>query len=185
MHRLSLLQSLRAYAPLHPEESGMVERFLAFVESEPDCFHRELLHGHLTGSAWIVNRSGDEVLLTHHRKLGIWVQPGGHCDGDPDVLATALREASEESGLDPLTPVSNAIFDLDVHPIPPRGAEPAHLHWDVRFALRHDGPGHYQISPESHDLAWVPLERLSEFSRDASLHRMARKWNEQYRPNPA
>jgi 8-oxo-dGTP pyrophosphatase MutT (NUDIX family) len=178
MDRQPLLDSLQAYALRHPAEAEIARRFIAFVASEPDCFRRELLHGHLTGSAWILNRSGDEVLLTHHRKLGIWVQPGGHCDGDPDVLATALREAFEESGLHPLTPVSSSIFDLDVHEIPQRGAEPAHLHWDVRFALRHDGPGHYQVSPESHNLAWVPLERLTDFSQDESLLRMARKWNE-------
>jgi 8-oxo-dGTP pyrophosphatase MutT (NUDIX family) len=181
MHRQPLLDALHVYAPRHPAEAEVVARFIAFVQAEPDCFRRELLHGHLTGSAWIVNRTGDQVLLTHHRKLGIWVQPGGHCDGDPDVLATALREAAEESGLDPLSPISTDIFDLDVHEIPQRGAEPAHLHWDVRFALRHDGDGRYEISPESHDLAWVPLDRITEFSQDESLLRMARKWEAQAR----
>lgn len=176
MHRQPLLDAIRHYALRHPDEAGIVRRFLDFIEAEPDCFRRELRHGHLTGSAWIVNRAGDHVLLTHHRKLGIWVQPGGHCDGEPDVLATSLREAREESGLDPLEPVSRHIFDLDVHEIPARGTEPAHLHWDVRFALRHDGEGIYQVSEESNDLAWAALDRLGDFSHDESLWRMARKW---------
>jgi len=176
MHRQPLLRAIRRYAQHHSGEEEVITRFIDFIESEPDCFRRELLCGHLTGSAWILNRTGDHVLLTHHRKLDIWVQPGGHCDGNPNILETALREAREESGLDPLEPIFEEIFDLDVHPIPARGAEPAHFHWDVRFALRHDGEGHYEVSPESHDLAWVPLDRLTDFSRDESVLRMARKW---------
>lgn len=182
MQHQHLLEALRIYGTRHPEEVEIVSRFREFVSSQPDCFRRELPCGHITGSAWIVNRAGNQVLLTHHRKLGIWVQPGGHCDGNPDVLATALREAVEESGLSPLEPLSSEIFDLDVHQIPERGAEPAHLHWDVRYALLHDGDGRYQVSPESHDLAWVPLERITDFSQDESLLRMARKWqHDQFR----
>jgi 8-oxo-dGTP pyrophosphatase MutT (NUDIX family) len=176
MHRRPILDALEEYARRHPDEADVTGRFLGFVAAEPDCFRRELAVGHLTGSAWILDREGRHVLLTHHRKLGIWVQPGGHCDGDPDVLATALREAREESGLHPLEPVSTAIFDLDIHPIPARGHEAAHLHYDVRFALRHAGDGAYRVSEESHDLAWAPLDRLADFSAEESLLRMARKW---------
>ena len=79
--------------------------------------------------------AGDRVLLAHHRKLGRWLQPGGHSDGDPDTLAVALREAREESGLD-VQALDDAIFDLDLHRIPARDREPAHLHFDVRSPFR-------------------------------------------------
>jgi 8-oxo-dGTP pyrophosphatase MutT (NUDIX family) len=91
-------------------------------------------------------------------------------------LATSWREAREESGLQPLEPVTREIFDLDVHQIPARATESAHLHWDIRFAFHHNGDGAYVISEESHDLAWAPLNDLARFSQDESLLRMARKW---------
>lgn len=176
MHRAALLDAIALYARSHPEEGALCERFDGFVRRHADCFRRSLAIGHVTGSAWIVNAGGDAVLLTHHRKLNRWLQPGGHADGDPDVLAVARREADEETGLAPLLPVDTAIFDLDIHPIPARGAEPAHEHYDVRFAFRHPGDGRYAVSAESHDLAWVPLDRLADHSAEESMHRMARKW---------
>ena len=93
MHRNELKARLAAYRRRWPEESETVARFEAFVDSHPDCFQRSCTIGHITGSAWIVNRAGERVLLTHHRKLGRWLQPGGHSDGDPDTLEVALREA--------------------------------------------------------------------------------------------
>jgi 8-oxo-dGTP pyrophosphatase MutT (NUDIX family) len=153
----------------------MHRTLLRFVESERDCFERRLLSGHVTGSAWIVNPAGDRALLTHHRKLDRWLQLGGHADGDPDILAVALREAREESGLSDVRPLSEAIFDLDVHPIPARGAEPRHLHYDVRFLLEADDAAPLTISHESKDLAWVDLAEIARYSTEASITRMTAK----------
>ena len=175
MHRDPLLEALADYLGRYPSEREVTERFAAFVRDYPDCFQRSLSIGHVTGSAWIVNATGDSVLLTHHRKLNRWLQPGGHADGDSDVLAVALREAMEETGLDPLEPVSAAIFDLDIHPIPARGTEPQHEHFDIRFLIHHSGDGAFAVSEESHDLAWVPLDSLSDYTDEPSMHRMAQK----------
>ena len=84
MHRRTLKALLAAYRGRWPLETATVARFDAFVDSHPDCFHRSCRVGHITGSAWLVDRSGDRVLLAHHAKLGRWLQPGGHSDGDPD-----------------------------------------------------------------------------------------------------
>jgi 8-oxo-dGTP pyrophosphatase MutT (NUDIX family) len=176
MHRAPLLQALAEYAARHPAETATSGRFTEFVRVHADCFQRELAIGHVTGSAWIVNATGDAVLLTHHRKLDRWLQPGGHADGDADSLAVALREAVEETGLEPLRPVTSAIFDLDIHLIPARGETPAHEHFDVRYAIRHEGDGRFAVSEESHDLAWVPIDRLADYTAEESMHRMARKW---------
>jgi len=169
-----LLQLLSTYSECHPDENEVVDRFRTLLTGHPDCYDRHCWAGHITGSAWIIDPAGERVLLTHHRKLDRWLQPGGHSDGDPDTLAVALREAEEETGLE-VEPIDSAIFDLDVHPIPARGSEPEHFHFDVRFALR----AHtleYVVSDESHDLAWVPIERLREWTEEESLLRMARKW---------
>lgn len=177
MHRKPLLELLRAYADRHPREHATAAMFIDFVERNPRCFERGLLEGHVTGSAWLVDRTGNSVLLTHHRKLGRWLQLGGHSDGDPTTLTVALQEAREESGLS-IVPLSEDIFDLDIHEIPARRDEPAHLHFDVRFALQTVGDETFQVSGESLDLAWVAVAGLADYTDEESVLRMARKWRE-------
>ena len=181
MHRQPLLDLLARYAARHPEEVETVTRFQDFVSRATDCFERHLAEGHITGSAWIVDGSGSRVLLTHHRKLDRWLQPGGHADGDPDVLAVALREGLEETGLATLEPVFTEIFDLDIHRIPARGGDAEHLHYDVRFLLRDTGSGDYVVSEESHDLAWVPLGELGRYTGEESMRRMCGKCGAYFR----
>ncbi len=129
----------------------------------------------MTGSAWIVDCERTHALLTHHRKLDKWLQLGGHADGDPDILRVALREAREESSLEAIRPVSEEIFDVDIHAIPARGGEPAHFHYDVRFLLEADRAAALAVSEESRSLAWVPLDRVAELNGEESVLRMVRK----------
>lgn len=176
MHRAALLTLIDDYARRFPEEAAVVERFSSFVRAHPRCFERDCWAGHVTGSAWLVNPPGTHVLLTHHRKLGRWLQLGGHSDGEPDTRAAAQREAEEESGL-AVALLDPAIFDLDVHEIPARRADPAHYHYDVRFLFRAEHE-EFRVSGESLDLAWVPIADLAEYSREESVLRMGRKWRE-------
>ena len=172
--RTLILSLFERYAERYPDESETVARIRDFVIRREDCFRRECLEGHVTGSAWLIDASGRRVLLTHHRKLDIWVQLGGHADGDADIAAVALREAREESGLAHLRLVSDEIFDIDIHRIPARGPEPEHWHYDCRFlvqALDED----YVVSDESHDLAWIELDRMTQYTDEASVMRMVDK----------
>ncbi len=173
--RETLLAELRAYEPADARERAMRDRLAAFVAGHADAFARSLLVGHVTASAWIVDPARERALLTHHRKLGKWLQLGGHADGDPDVRAAALREAREESGLTSLRFARDGIYDLDVHPIPARPGEPAHEHFDVRFAFEADPAEPLVVSAESKELAWVPLDALAEYGADESVLRLARK----------
>ena len=150
-------------------------RFKEFVLSHKRCFERDLWAGHVTGSAWLVNQAATHVLLTHHRKLGRWLQLGGHSDGNPDTLAVAIREAEEESGLQ-VAPLSRQVFDLDIHEIPARKSDPAHYHFDVRFVLQASSGDDFCVSDESFNLAWVPIENLSQRTREWSMLRMRAKW---------
>lgn len=176
MHRESLLKQLSEYATRHPEEADVIGDFTEFVKSQPRCFDRSLNAGHITGSAWVVNATGCEVLLTHHRKLDRWLQLGGHADGESDVLAVAKKEAEEESGLTDFTHMGSGIFDIDIHLIPERKDEPAHLHYDVRYVLRANGCLDYIVSDESHDLRWVKLDEVKTLTKEASMMRMVMKW---------
>ena len=177
MEREPVLQLLRLHARrrLDEHEAAMTAATLRFVEETPDCLHRSCPPGHLTGSAWIVSPDRRWTLLTHHRKLDKWLQLGGHADGEADLLAVALREAREESGLGRLRAVSPAIFDLDRHWIPPRRAEAGHYHYDLRFLLEADPSDPIAVSAESRDLAWIALERVRELNAEESIARMVRK----------
>ena len=176
MHRQPFIDQLREYALRHTEVAETISAFIAFVESETDCFCRMLAVGHITGSAWAVDTDGSQVLLTHHRKLNRWLQLGGHADGDPDVLSVAMKEAEEESGLAGFSHIGPGIFDIDIHPIPARKDEPEHLHYDVRYVLRANGSLDYIVSDESHDLRWVDLDEVETLTTEPSMMRMVAKW---------
>lgn len=172
-----LHRDLQAYAARWPDEAGTVAHFvelLGDLANEP--FSRSRLAGHFTGSAWLVDRTGERVLLTHHRKLGRWLQLGGHADDDAELGRVALKEAEEESGLGGLS-LEPGIFDLDRHWIPARGDVPAHWHYDVRFVVRAGEDEAFVVSEESLDLAWRPIRALAEDpASDESVQRMSRKW---------
>jgi 8-oxo-dGTP pyrophosphatase MutT (NUDIX family) len=175
MNRKRVLDLLARYRIRYPGESATVDRFAAFVNAEPDCFERNCWSGHVTGSAWVVNAKRTHVLLTHHRKLGRWLQLGGHSDGDADPLRVACREAGEESGLT-VAPLDHEAFDIDIHLIPARRDDPSHPHFDMRFALRVVGEENFRVSDESHALRWVEVARLGDVTFEPSMLRMAAKW---------
>lgn len=173
-HVLALLRA-HAAKPLDAHEAAMAADMIRFVEKHTDCAERSLKIGHLTGSAWIVDRERRRTLLTHHRKLDKWLQLGGHADGELDPLAVALREGREESGLTRLHAISEKIFDVDRHLIPARKTEPDHWHYDIRFMIEADPDEPLLISDESHDLAWIEIARMADYNAEESMMRMARK----------
>jgi len=141
-----LLTGLAAYGQRYPEEQTEVQKFCELLEQEP-----------------------------HHRKLKMWLQLGGHSDGDSDTTAVALREAREESGLE-VRLLSKAGFDIDVHPIPERKNDPEHFHYDVRYVMQVIGSEDFVISEESMDLAWVPLANITDYTRESTILRMRDKY---------
>ena len=167
---------LHGYRSQWPEEAACVDLFIALAADPGNPYVRERTQGHFTASSWLVSRDGTRTLLTHHRKLGLWLQPGGHADGDRDLRRVALREAQEETGLAGLV-VEPAIFDLDRHWIPEHRGVPAHWHYDVRYVVRAGADERFVVSAESHALAWRGVVEVeADPAMDASLRRMARKW---------
>jgi 8-oxo-dGTP pyrophosphatase MutT (NUDIX family) len=180
MSAAKLVQLLKNYRSLWPREANTVSTYISFVESHVDCFERSQLSGHVTGSAWLVNDVGTHVLLTHHKKLNKWFQLGGHADGHSDVLEVALKEAREESGIDQISTVSSELFDIDIHEIPATKDEPAHLHYDSRFALQVSDTDKFTVSDESHALAWIKIRELDQLTDEMSMLRMADKWQRRF-----
>lgn len=173
--RQELLQHLNAYTTPFREEALFIPKFLRLLESDR-CYHRDHLPGHLTGSAWILNAQQSQVVLVHHAKLNKWLQPGGHADGDENILNVALREAMEETGLTNLTLLTDGLFDIDIHPIPERNNFPAHDHYDIRFAFLAAPNEALERSEESLDLKWIALEEVARLThQNSSILRMIQK----------
>lgn len=173
MTRTELERQLRLHQP-HAEEQEFVTR-CQWLLTHSDCFQRYHLPGHFTGSAWITNPEHTHTLLVHHAKLNRWLQPGGHADGEEDLLAVALREAREETGVIRFEVKTSAFFDLDIHPIPARADFPAHDHYDVRFWLIADPSDKVEVSEESHDVRWISFHDLPHFTEEKSVHRLLQK----------
>lgn len=147
------------------------ERMLRFAADRPHALLRTCLEGHFTASAVILDHSGGRVLLMHHAKLGRWLQPGGHVDGEGDLARAALREAAEETGIVGLEVIEPAV-DLDIHTIPGRGDEPEHAHLDVRFLIRAPAGSALDANHESTDLQWFAFDDLRQLDVDGGLLRM-------------
>jgi len=175
MNRIDLINSLNEYHTSFEEEKDFLKRFLTLLSDKP-CFERTHMPGHITGSAWIVDSDRTQVLLVHHAKLNKWVQPGGHADGDENILRVALKEAEEETGLKEFKLLDQKKpFDVDIHLIPQRKEFPEHFHYDVRFLLEADPNELIHVSEESHDVKWIKLDDLEKYNRERSVLRMKEK----------
>lgn len=176
MKRQALLTLLHNYVPITEQEQLCKDEMISFVEHHEHCFERTLAKGHVTASAWIIDNNHEKALLMHHAKLGRWLQLGGHCDGNPDVLAVAIKEAQEESGINAIVPVHNAIFDIDIHLIPANSREAEHYHYDVRFLLRVASNEQVVQNKESKELKWVGKLMDELPTQERSVIRMHTKW---------
>jgi 8-oxo-dGTP pyrophosphatase MutT (NUDIX family) len=169
---------LGQHAPADPKEARDLAEILAFIERHADPFDRGIGDGHLTGSAIVVSATGDRVLMLHHRKLSRWLQPGGHAEaGEHEGETVALREAREETGIEGLSlhPTAPRPLDVDVHPIPARGDEPAHQHLDLRYLVVAPVDAALRLLPsEARALRWFTWRELESLDLDPGLRRALR-----------
>lgn len=176
MDRYSVIEKLKNYTPTAATEILCRDRILTFIESHEDCFERSLAIGHVTASAWLLSKDKSKALLMHHARLDKWLQPGGHCDGDSNVLSVAIREAQEESGIQAIVPLSTSIFDVDIHLIPATVREKEHHHYDIGFLLHVVSDEQPVANSESKELRWFSKRYEELPSHDAAVHRKFTKW---------
>jgi 8-oxo-dGTP pyrophosphatase MutT (NUDIX family) len=171
---LSFLDRLAAHQPADGRERASLERIREFVARSPAPFSRTNAEGHVTASAVVASPEDLVFLLVWHHKLARWLQPGGHLEeSDSSVFAAAVREAREETGLECFTsPLGQGLLDVDVHPIPAHGPDPAHFHFDVRYLLLATSPA---PAPRDGVVRWFTLSRALEAGVDESLARALRK----------
>ena len=181
MQLAQLRDQLRGYAPADPSEAAFVTRMLELTDAPGACERSHFAPGHFTASAFVLSPDRRDLVLIFHKKLGIWVQPGGHLEAtDGGVQDAARREVLEEVGLGDLAPLTRGaspLFDVDIHVIPARKQEPAHEHFDVRFAFV-ASTRELIHTDEVADLRWVPLADVERMGTDESVLRAVKKLRE-------
>ena len=171
-----LLSLLRDHQPSDGKESQFRDDMLALLEAgEPSFSRGHFTPGHFTASAFVLSPEDDSLLLIFHGKLSRWLQPGGHIEpADSNVILAAMREVEEETGLHNVSPVGAGLFDVDIHEIPARKSDPAHLHFDVRILLR-AGTREFKAGSDALDAKWVPLNEVNAVESDDSVMRAVQK----------
>ncbi len=176
MHRNQALQLIYNYQPTNKKEIEYKKEIINFIICNTNCFERSNLTGHMTASAWLINKTGDKVLLMHHKKLNEWYQFGGHADGESDLLYVAMKETREESGIINIKPLMLDIFDIDIHHNPELNGVPAHIHYDIRFLLQVQKNEKEKKSEESIALRWFSKNKNEFPNQSESMLRMFDKW---------
>lgn len=171
--RESAIALLTDWRAPDPEQDSLRHAVLAFVHGRPDACRRDCVAGHVTASALVLDHTGGRALLTLHPRLGRWVQLGGHCDDDDaDVVAAALREATEESGVDGLR-IDPDLAAVHVHPVTCSLGVPTR-HLDLQFVAHAPAGARIAISDESDDLRWWPVDGLPPGTDHALAYLVAR-----------
>jgi 8-oxo-dGTP pyrophosphatase MutT (NUDIX family) len=171
--RESAISLLTEWQAPNPGQDSLRHAVLSFLDARDDACCRECVPGHVTASALVLDDSGGQVLLTLHPRLGRWVQLGGHCEeADGDIVAAALREATEESGVADLR-ISPGLAAVHVHPVTCSLGLPTR-HLDLQFVAHAPAGAQIAVSDESVDLRWWPADALPAGADEALAYLVAR-----------
>ena len=168
---MSVYEDIARYEPFNEQERRDKAVILRFLEENDDAFLRENLIAHMTASAWVVNPKRDRVLMVYHRIYDSWSWTGGHADGEEDLLAVALREVTEETGVTHVRPVSKDIFSLETLTVDgheKRGEYvPSHLHLNLTYLLEADDTEVLRVcEDENKGVAWFGLDEALRASTE-------------------
>ena len=180
---MTIEESIKNYCPCNEQEQRDKELILAFIRNNADAFLRTNLIAHMTASAWVVNAARTKVLMVYHKIYDSWSWTGGHADGDADLLAVALREVREETGVTTVHPVSENIYSLEVLTVDGHekrgGYVPSHLHMNVTYLLEADENEKLTVcADENSGVQWFTLDGALEASSEPwFVERIYRKLN--------
>ena len=180
---MELIKIIQKYEPWNEEEKKDQKIFLKYLRQFPDILTRENEFAHVTSSSWIVNQDRTKVLMVYHNIYDSWSWTGGHADGEGDVLHVAMKEAKEETGIQTLVPVKEALFSLElicVHGHWKRGAYVSpHIHLNTTFLLEAKEGEILRIKPdENSQVAWIPIEQAVEVSNEPWMQVIYQKLNQ-------
>ena len=171
---MSLKEDLLAYQPFNEQEEKDREVMLALLDTQPDIFERKNRVAHFTASAWLVNQAHDKVLMIYHNIYQSWAWTGGHADGEPDGLVTALKEAREETGIQTIRPLQKELAAVDILEVRrhiKRGKfVNAHLHFNLTYLCEADETEALQVCEgENSQVGWLPIEQLRQQVSEAHM----------------
>lgn len=160
---MGIREDIKRYRPYNEQEERDRALILSFLAKNEDAFLRTNLLAHMTASAWIVNPARDRALMVYHKIYDSWAWTGGHADGDEDLLAVALREAREETGIERVRPITEGIYSLEVLTVDgheKRGEYvPSHLHMNVTYLLEADEHDALKVcEAENSGVRWFTLD---------------------------
>lgn len=166
-----IYQDIENYQPFNEQEEHDKQVILKFLDENDDAFYRENEISHMTASSWIVNKDRTKVLMCYHNIYNSWSWTGGHCDGDEDCLAVAIREAKEETGITHIKPISEDIYSLEILTVEghvKRGKYvSSHTHMNVTYLLEADDSENIRMKEdENSGVAWFTLEEAKEKSTE-------------------
>ena len=181
---MEIYEQIKAYRPWNEQERQDQAVILAFLDKNPDAFYRTNLLAHMTASAWVVTPQRSKVLMVYHRLYDSWSWTGGHADGEEDLLAVALREVREETGVQCLRPVTEEIYSLEVLTVDGHEKHgryvPSHLHLNVTYLLEAEEDQPLRVcEAENSGVAWFSLaDALSVSTEPWFVERIYKKLNE-------
>ena len=172
-------KTLISYVPTCEQEEKDKEVTLKYIRDFPNILTRENEYGHLTASSFIFNKERTKTLFIFHNIYNSWTWTGGHCDGDPDLIGVALREAKEESGLD-CTPITQDIIAIDILPVwghVKRGKwVSSHQHINFTYIFEADENAPLKHKPdENSGVKWIPVEDIEKYSTEKEMWPTYRK----------
>ena len=181
---MEIYEQIKAYRPWNEQERQDQVLILDFLRKNSDAFYRTNLLAHMTASAWVVNPQRSKVLMVYHRLYDSWSWAGGHADGEEDLLAVALREVREETGVQRLRPVTEEIYSLEVLTVDGHEKHgryvPSHLHLNVTYLLEAEEDQPLRVcEAENSGVAWFSLaDALSASTEPWGVEWMYKKLNE-------
>lgn len=171
MDREQLCREIEAYQPFNEQEQIDREMILHFIRTNVNAFSRSNTMAHITASSWVVNRERNKVLLVYHKIYDSWSWTGGHADGETDLLAVAMREVTEETGVSHLKPIFDRIYSLEALTVDGHEKKgqyvSSHLHLNVTYLLEADDREELKIcEAENTGVAWFSLQEALKVSTE-------------------
>ncbi|MGL4344338.1 MAG: NUDIX hydrolase [Cellulosilyticaceae bacterium] len=174
-------QQIEAYKPSNEQEANDQRIILEYIKNFPETIlTRENEIAHLTSSGFIINPTRDKVLMIHHNIYQTWAWTGGHTDGDRDLLAVAIKEAKEETGLKKVSPLTGEIDAIDILPvwghIKKDKYVSVHLHLNVAYVLIAEEGQELRINEaENSGVKWLPIEELGKYCNEPQIIEIYKK----------
>lgn len=185
-----LKELLASYSPCCEQEENDKSMMLRFLEQNSNALLRENAVAHFTASAWVLNQDESRLLLIYHNIYNAWAWTGGHADGEEDLLAVAVREVQEETGIQNVRPAQEGIFSIEALTVDGHIKNgryvSSHLHLNVTYLLHADDRDTLSVKPdENSGVRWVPVDKAVALCNEPWMQRWVyEKLNQKLRLRP-